>query len=143
MRSTTISPNRSTASSPDAADRENESGPGSLKKGVSRRSTISIDKTGTIISCNNAARILFGFPTLNGLIGSNVAILMPAPFNSQHQSYIQRYLSTMVSHGAIGEWKGGYVLFYRITTFNQAFLQFVLLCVVMGDCFLYVFHSQC
>jgi PAS domain S-box-containing protein len=66
---------------------------------------ISIDKNGTMVACNNAARHMFGFP-IGKMIGSNVSAIMPAPFNALHASFVERYLQTRISHGAVGEWKG-------------------------------------
>lgn len=71
----------------------------------SRKSIISINKSGTIISCNNAARSLFGY-AIGSLIGRNVSELMPSPHSKLHASYVERYIETRRSQGGIGEWKG-------------------------------------
>lgn len=54
---------------------------------------VTIDPTGIIESVNGAARRLFGY-TLDELRGRNVSVLMPEPFRSEHDGYLQRYLTT-------------------------------------------------
>ncbi len=54
---------------------------------------ITIDENGIIESVNPAASHLFGYDAIE-LIGSNVKILMPPPFSTEHDEYIQRYLTT-------------------------------------------------
>lgn len=65
---------------------------------------MTIDKSGVITSANNAARVLFGFPALQ-MVGTPVAKLMPDRLGNTHQSYIDKYVKTGISSGAIGEWK--------------------------------------
>ena len=54
---------------------------------------ISIDATGTIESVNPATEALFGYAAAE-LIGLNVKLLMPEPYQSQHDSYIRQYRHT-------------------------------------------------
>ena len=54
---------------------------------------ISIDEQGIIQTINVAAERLFGY-TADQMIGQNVKILMPAPFQEEHDGYLSRYLST-------------------------------------------------
>lgn len=54
---------------------------------------ITIDEAGLIESYNPAAETLFGF-SRSEILGQNVRILMPEPYHSQHDGYIERYLKT-------------------------------------------------
>jgi len=54
---------------------------------------ITIDASGIIETFNPAAEQLFGFPELE-VIGQNVKLLMPEPWESNHDQYIQNYLET-------------------------------------------------
>ena len=54
---------------------------------------LTIDESGTIDSANHSACRTFGYTTAE-MIGQNVAMLMPAPFSEQHESYIERYVRT-------------------------------------------------
>lgn len=54
---------------------------------------ITIDSKGTVISANNATQELLGWSEKE-LVGHNVKMLVPEPFRSQHDGYIQRYLKT-------------------------------------------------
>ncbi len=54
---------------------------------------VTIDTTGSIESFNAAAASMFGY-TAGEVIGKNVKILMPDPYNSQHDDYLSRYLET-------------------------------------------------
>lgn len=54
---------------------------------------IVIDATGTILIANRATSTLFGY-SQRQLEGQNVSILMPEPFRSEHDHYLQRYLRT-------------------------------------------------
>ena len=54
---------------------------------------VVIDAQGAIQSFSQAAERLFGYDNAE-VIGSNVNILMPAPYREAHDSYIERYLRT-------------------------------------------------
>ena len=56
---------------------------------------ITIDSHGTVQSFNVAAERVFGYRA-SEVIGNNVAMLMPEPHRSRHDSYIARYLETAV-----------------------------------------------
>lgn len=54
---------------------------------------VCIDRRGTILSVNNAIEQLFGYQGAS-LIGKNVKVLMPEPYYSEHDGYLQRYQQT-------------------------------------------------
>lgn len=54
---------------------------------------IGIDSEGLITDVNPAAERMFGYETAE-LIGRNVSILIPSPHSENHNSYLQRYLTT-------------------------------------------------
>jgi len=54
---------------------------------------ITIDQNGTILSFNRTATNMFGY-TQNEVLGKNVKMLMPAPFQEQHDAYLSRYMKT-------------------------------------------------
>lgn len=54
---------------------------------------IVIDERGAMQSFSAAAERLFGWSAPEA-VGRNVSILMPSPYREEHDSYLQRYLST-------------------------------------------------
>ena len=56
---------------------------------------ITIDSQGIVQTFNSAAEKIFGYRA-EEVIGNNVKMLMPAPYRSEHDGYIGRYLKTGV-----------------------------------------------
>ncbi len=54
---------------------------------------ITIDSSGRITTVNSAAEEVFGY-TEDEFLGRNVHFLMPEPYHSEHDQYIQNYLET-------------------------------------------------
>lgn len=54
---------------------------------------ITIDSFGTIINANQATEHLLGW-SQSDLLGNNVNMLVPEPYHSNHDGYLQRYLKT-------------------------------------------------
>ncbi len=54
---------------------------------------VVIDDRGRIVTFNPSAEQMFGYRAAD-VVGRDVAILMPDPDRSQHEGYLQRYLST-------------------------------------------------
>ncbi len=54
---------------------------------------ITADERGDIETVNHAVEKIFGYRA-GELVGKNVSLLMPEPYRSEHQRYIQRYLVT-------------------------------------------------
>lgn len=53
---------------------------------------ITIDVNGTIATVNRATEHIFGWETKE-MIGQNVTMLMPEPYRSEHDTYLENYLS--------------------------------------------------
>ncbi len=53
----------------------------------------TIDTKGVLISVNPALERLFGY-SQSELVGQNVRMIMPEPYRSQHDTYLERYLET-------------------------------------------------
>jgi PAS domain S-box-containing protein len=58
---------------------------------------ISIDPKGRILSLNPAAEKMFGYSSKD-IEGNNVNMLMPEPYHTEHDNYLQRYILTGESH---------------------------------------------
>jgi len=56
---------------------------------------LSINEIGEILSCNPATLKLFEYVETE-LIGQKINMLMPAPFNAQHDTYLKNYLTTNI-----------------------------------------------
>ena len=54
---------------------------------------ITIDQLGIIESVNQATERLFGYTQVE-LVGENVRILMPPPYEYEHDEYLRHYLAT-------------------------------------------------
>jgi PAS domain S-box-containing protein len=54
---------------------------------------VVIETDGQIISFNVAAERQFGFAA-GEVVGRNVSMLMPAPYNARHDEYLDRYMKT-------------------------------------------------
>ncbi len=54
---------------------------------------VAIDSRGTITAANPAAAQMFGYEATE-LIGKNVRVLMPEPFRSEHDGYLENYRRT-------------------------------------------------
>ena len=54
---------------------------------------IMIDDKGVVLGFNPAARRIFGYES-SEVIGKNVSMLMPEPYQSNHDGYVSNYLRT-------------------------------------------------
>lgn len=59
----------------------------------SNEGIITIDDSGIVESINPGALKLFGY-TSGEVIGRNISVLMPEPYKSQHDHYLEKYLKT-------------------------------------------------
>lgn len=58
---------------------------------------ITIDHLGTIIKLNRATSTIFGYDELE-LIGKNVKVLMPEPYQREHDGYLAHHMQTGEKH---------------------------------------------
>jgi len=54
---------------------------------------ITIDDNGVIDSVNSSAELIFGYAAAE-IIGKNISMLMPEPYRTAHDQYLQHYLNT-------------------------------------------------
>lgn len=75
---------------------------------------ITIDERGHIESFNSAAEKIFGY-TAAEVMGKNIRILMPSPYQEEHDTYLRNYLETGhrkiigIGRDALGKHKNGSV----------------------------------
>jgi len=58
---------------------------------------LTIDTLGNVERMNSAAATLFGYQP-DEVKGNNIKMLMPEPYHSEHDNYVQRYNTTRVPH---------------------------------------------
>jgi len=61
---------------------------------ASAHGVLNMNGRGIVQSCNTALLALFGFSGTSDIVGRNVTCLMPEPYATFHQSYIDRFLAT-------------------------------------------------
>ena len=54
---------------------------------------IVISERGMIEFCNTASQHIFGYPS-HEMLGNNIKMLMPEPYHSQHDGYLERFVNT-------------------------------------------------
>jgi PAS domain S-box-containing protein len=54
---------------------------------------LTIDSAGNILSFNRTAEHIFGY-SADEVLGNNINMLMPEPFHSEHNDYLQKYLTS-------------------------------------------------
>ena len=78
-----------------------------------------IDNKGIIESVNKSALVLFGY-TEEELIGRNVSVLMPEPYEREHDAYLERYNKTRepqiigIGREVEGKTKAGHIFPLRL-----------------------------
>ncbi len=88
---------------------------------------ITIDERGMVETINPAAARLFGY-TAREVVGNNINMLMPQPYHSEHDQYIQRYLESGkpriigIGREVEGKRKDGTVFPLRLAV-SEVFLQ--------------------
>ena len=88
---------------------------GRISKLENETGVISIDPKGKILSCNKIFLTLFGYKNAKRLIGENVKMLMPEPYRSFHDMYLDRYNRTKIPR-IIGNERG------RVDQINKAMM---------------------
>jgi PAS domain S-box-containing protein len=58
-----------------------------------RRPVFAIDQKGIVQTVNPAVEKVFGFSP-NEVVGKNIKMLMPKPYFSEHDGYLESYLRT-------------------------------------------------
>lgn len=59
-----------------------------------RDGVVVISSNGTITVVNDVLTQMFGYKNHSSLVGRNVSMLMPPPYNVQHNTYLRKYLAT-------------------------------------------------
>lgn len=52
---------------------------------------VTIDSEAKIVACNSSCERIFGWP-VSEMLGRNVSMLMPEPYHSEHDIYVQNYV---------------------------------------------------